>query len=242
MSQPGGRADLPSSTRMPRGWQLLMGILILGLGILLGSLLHLRGESPWAAVVAALGASVLTALTGMGLQARRDAHAAAAAAIERKRAIYAQFITAAHEQIQLTTLVHQVLQLATKRSQSGLIPDRLAFLQEIQRASFPMFTAWGQIWLHGSPEAIRIANRFVNASTPAMSSATAPGAARHWLVALFLGEAWTNDQEGKFTHSLAALGRLRIEFAERARTELGEGMADILAGLPPVPDTPQPDP
>jgi hypothetical protein len=189
----------------------LVAAALLGLGFTVGALVHVSSNSLWIPVIAALGASLLTATAGFGIEAFRDAKAASQEAQHRRRG---SGITLA-----------------------GITRDPVAFLQQITREITPLNAAWTKVWLYGSQEAIEIANRFINASIPATSAATAQGKARPALLSRLVGEEWTKEQVKEFGEAGQVLGLARIEFAKVARKELDEADVVILAGIPEAEET-----
>jgi hypothetical protein len=143
-----------------------------------------------------------------------------------------EFLIAANGQIAMLTTVRELRKLGTGLKPVVTIDDPVAFLQQFNRESMLVFAAWTRVWLHGSQDAITIANRFVDAVIPAAGAATAAGKARPLLVSRFLGEAWTKEQDKEFHDAVQVLGLTRIEFAKAARKELREADVEILAGIP----------
>jgi hypothetical protein len=209
----------------------LVAAALIGLSFVVGTLVHVSSNSLWIPVIAALGASLLTAIAGFGIEAIRDAKAGIKEAQQRRRDAYVQFMIAAANHILLVSSLREIRKVGTAISLAGLTRDPVAFLREYTRELTPLNAAWTQVWLCGSQEAIAISNRFINATIPASGAATAPGKARPVVLSRFIGEEWTKEQIQEFGEAVQALGLARIEFAEVARRELGEFDVKMLAGI-----------
>jgi hypothetical protein len=205
---------------------------LLVLGFAAGALVHVGVNSLWIPVIAALGASLLTGLVAFGSEAIRDWRSQASEAERRRRDAYVEFLIAASGQIALVSMVREIRKMGTGLKPAVTIEDPIAFLEKFNRESIVLFAAWTRVWLHGSQEAITIANRFVDAVTPAAGSATAQGKARPWWLSRIRGEAWTPEQDKEFHAAVQVLGLTRIEFARVARKELRESDVEMLAGIP----------
>jgi len=207
-------------------------VALLVLGFAAGSLVHVGVNSLWIPVIAALGASLLTGLVAFGSEAIRDWRSQASDADRRRRDAYVEFLIAAAGQIALVSMVREIRKMGTGLKPAVTIEDPIAFLEKFNRESIALFAAWTRVWLHGSQEAITIANRFVDAVIPAAGSATAEGKARPSWLSRLRGEAWTPEQDKAFHDAVQKLGLIRIEFAKAARKELREADVEMLAGIP----------
>ena len=207
-------------------------VALLVLGFAAGALIHIGVNSLWVPVVAALGASLLTGIFGFGGEALHDRRSGALEAERRCHDAYVEFLIAASGQIATLSTVRELRKLGTGLKPAVTIDDPVAFLQQFNHESMMLFAAWTRVWLHGSQEAITIANRFVDAVIPASGAATAQGKARPPLLSRFIGEAWTKEQDKEFHDAVQVLGLTRIEFAKVARRELREADVEMLAGIP----------
>ncbi len=139
----------------------LVALVFIGLGFVVGALVHVSSNSLWIPVIAALGASLLTAIAGFGIEALRDARTGAQESVRRRREAYVQFLIASAHHILLLTSLREIRRIAsgTGFTIPGLTRDPVAFLQEYTRELEPLNAAWTQVWLYGSQEAIEVSNR-----------------------------------------------------------------------------------
>lgn len=215
----------------------LLAVALVVLGFAVGSLVNVSSNSLWIPVIAALGASLLTAFAGFGVEALRESRSDARDAERRRRNAYVEFLIAANGQIAMVSTIREFRKMGTGLKPAVTIDDPVAFLQQFNRESIALFAAWTRVWIHGSQLVITISNRFVDAVIPAAGAATAQGKGRPLVLSRLLGEAWTKEQEKEFADAVRNLGLIRIEFARAARKELREADVEMLAGIPQVNET-----
>jgi hypothetical protein len=217
---------------MKRWWFVAGAFVLLVVGAAGGYLAGLpQVNSAWIPVIAALGASLLTTVAVVGVELLRQHDASHSAAQGKRREAYSQFLAASGTFINLATEVHTIRRLATGLLAAARIKDGVEFVKQFDRELEPLMHAWSSVWLSGSGAAIRAANRLMDATTSAMSMASAQGTAVPSLVARFVGERWTEEQERDFHEALRKLGLLRGEFADVVRRELREPSVDLFAGI-----------
>lgn len=218
---------------MKRLWWVAGAVALVAAGLAGGYLARLpQANAGWIPVIAALGASVLTTVALVSVEFLRQHDARAGGAQEKKREAYSRFLAESASFITLASEVHTLRKLGTGVRASVRIGDGLAFIQRFNRDIEPLLHAWSSVWLSGSAEAITATNRLIDATTPAMSMASAKGAALPALVANFLGERWTDQQERDFHEALRQVALRRKDFGEIARKEMGEPAGDLFAGIP----------
>ena len=138
----------------------------------------------------------------------------------------AEFITLASE-------LDTIRRLAAGIRPQVRIEDPVEWIHRVNRESFQplLIDAWSAVWLAGSSQAIAVANRVLEATKPAISTATAESMAIPWLLRRFLGQPLTKEQEQSFWKALARVGILRKEFADVVGREMGEPAADLFAAV-----------
>jgi len=220
------------------------GIALLVAGAAGGYLAHLpEANAAWIPVIAALGASLLTTVAVFGVELLREYHAKRSAAGDHRRNAYARFLDASATFINRASEAHEIRRIATGAMAPASIKNGVDFLQKFNRELDPLMHAWSAVWLSGSSDAIKAANKLIDATTPTMRAASAQGKAVPALVARIVGEKWTEQQERDFLEALRKIGVLRKEFADVARHEIGEPIADLFGGIErtdaPATETPE---
>jgi hypothetical protein len=220
---------------MRRVWWVAGGIALLAAGAAGGYLAHLpQANAVWIPVIAALGASLLTTVAVFGVELLREQDAKRSAVGDHRRNAYARFLDASATFMSRASEAHEIRRIATGAMAPASIDNGVEFLQKFNRELDPLMHAWSAVWLSGSSEAIKAANKLIDATTPTMRAASAQGKAVPALVARIVGEKWTEQQERDFLQALRNLGLLRREFANVARREIGEPIADLFAGIEPT--------
>lgn len=192
----------------------------------------------WAPVVAAVGASSLTAMATFGIaywQARRaERHALAGA---RRRA-YADLISVTGLMIHSGWMLRLTMEM-----RSGLgegIDVALRFRRPLdpmeldswmRRDLDPLYSAWTDVWTVGSVAGVSTANRLVERVGEVVSEATAYGEARGRLAARVVGEKWSEEQMEEWLRKVDDLGEDRRALADLARRETGVDVAEFVTGL-----------
>jgi len=212
----------------------LVAIALLGAGAAGGYLARLpQVNAVWVPVVAALGASLLTAVAVFGVEVLRQHNASEEQHRQERRDAYSKFLTASAQFITLASELDTIRRLAASLRPQVRIDDPLEWIHRVNRESLQplLIDAWSAVWLAGSSQAIAAANRVLEATKPAMSTATAEGLAIPWLLRRFLGQPLTKEQEQSFRKALSRVGVLRKEFADVVRRELGEPVADLFGAV-----------
>ncbi len=233
MAEPGSPTT-PKGMRMRR-WLLPAAVTaLLAAGAAGGYLARLpQVNAVWVPVVAALGASLLTTVAVFGVEVLRHFNACEKQRRQERRDAYSKFLAASAQFISLASELDTIRRLAAGIRPQVRIDDPLEWIHRVNRESLQplLIDAWSAVWLAGSSEAIAAANRMLEATKPAMSTATAEGTAIPWLLRRFLGQPLTKEQEQSFRKALARVGVLRKEFADVARPEMGEPVADLFAAV-----------
>jgi hypothetical protein len=184
--------------------------------------------SLWVPVVAALGASLLTTLGALALEAQRQRAAARAASVQRRRAAYAALIQAAHGTLTLSQVLRSVLKV-----QSGL-DDSISVLMRLRKPVNPFDLAWrladeltpllnaqAGVLSCGSPRAAFATKDVVSSTSEYLQAATVMTNKQRALIGVI---AWkpTEEQDKVFGERLATAGVAIQSFITVMREELGE--------------------
>jgi hypothetical protein len=218
---------------MRRRLGLVLVVVGLVVGVAIGFFSRLPLNSIWAPVIAALGASGLTAAAAIGLETTRDRRGALALQRQERREAYGRFLTASADYLMVAGELRQLKALSSGLAAKVHINDPVEFMQRFnERMAQPLTHAWAGVWLIGTPAAILAANRLVDATLPVNEMAVARGEGRHAALATLQGEKWTEQQQHAFRDAMKAVGLRRKEFAEVARKEMGGDVVDLFGGLP----------
>lgn len=190
----------------------------------------------WAPVVAALGASVLTALAALGIAAWQARRASRNDLLASRRSAYARLLSVTG------IIVHSAWMLrVTQDIRSGLGEgidvafrlrkpiDPIEFDTWMRRDLEPLYGAWSDVWTVGSEEAISIGNQVVELAGEVLGSATRKGEARGQVATWALGEKWTAQQFDEWFDIVRDLGVARRLLATLARQEIGVDIAELLS-------------
>lgn len=189
--------------------------------------------SIWAPVVAALGASGLTGLSGIGTiwwqQRRVDRREAKA----KKEQAYSQLIAhslsftiragALRNAMQMRSGLGEGIDVAT-RTRKPL--DPLGFHDWFARGTAPINEAWSIIEVIGTPEAVRAATDLMDACADLVGVATQAGEARGKVATAVKGLAWTPEQQKAFDDMTKRVMQERSAFIRVARAEMGRDIVD----------------
>lgn len=178
----------------------------------------------WVAIVAAVASGVLI-IVNAEWQRRQQGKAAAK---KDREVAYIAFLTESF------TFVHRAQALGlVKQFRSGL-PEGMGILLR-QRKSIdaldlitqfiddaaPLYSAYSQIWLHGTQEAIDAADKPLATYASMLASLTASDSKRAPLFALLVGEGWSKAQQALHGQELARMSEQRVAFTRVVRKELG---------------------
>ena len=230
------RGDFATLGAIVNRWWLLLAVApIAAVGFAAGFLVHVPVNSLWIPVIAALGASFLTALAGIGVEYVRERSAAHAQEKLQRRDAYERLLMASAQFIELASTIRVLRGLTSGITPSVRVSDSMSLLDRFVRETHPLRDAWSQVWFYGSREAIMAANQLITTTTPAITLATAGGKGRSPLLALIAGEKWTSEQDKEFGQALQKVGLARMRFGEAARRELGAATVDLLLGTDQTP-------
>src|SRR6266568_3344449 len=200
---------------MARGGRWLLAaaaIALLAAGTAGGYLARLpQVDRVWVPVIAALGASLLTAMAVFGVELQREHNARNGQRRQERRDAYSKFLAASALFINLASELDTIRRQAARPRSQVRIDNPAEWIHRVNRESIhPLqVEAYSAVWLSGSSEAIVAANRLVEATLPAMSAATAARNAIPWLLRRLVSGQSTADQERAFRTLLARVGVLR---------------------------------
>jgi hypothetical protein len=188
-------------------------------------------------VIAALGASVLTAGASLGVVALRER-------LRRKTADRDILIAGVTEMLSRSMAIsfraHAMGDAMKTRSGLGEGVDVLMHQRKpldpleihdwIAQDMAPLTTAWSVIWARGDQELIRLANQLLDSCAGLMAASTARmpadthGARFRRNVA---GERWTPEMRAEVDQKMKELAHNREQLAQYARTMLGKVKAEL---------------
>lgn len=184
--------------------------------------------SLWVPVVAALGATLLTTLGALALEAQRQRAAARGASLQRRRAAYIGLIQAAHG----TLALGQVLRGAL-RVQSGM-DDSIALLLHLRKPVDPLELGWrvqgeltpllnaqAEVLSCGTPRSVTAANDVVSRATEYLQAATGMTTRQRALKSVVRWKP-TKEQDKMVGGRLARVSLAVQVFIVVVREELGE--------------------
>ncbi len=190
----------------------------------------------WAPVAAALGASLLTGLLLFGVEKWRAHLGENSAKQERRARAYASLLSASAV-ILISTAGG--LRLARK-TRTGVaegvavttrmrkLMDPLEFTDWIRRDTMPLFEAWAEIWVIGTPNAVDAANDIVSRCASIIGLASEQGSGRVGVARWLLGEEPAADQVERFNAEVKLLALARKSLGDIARREAGAAGAHLL--------------
>jgi hypothetical protein len=186
------------------------------------------------AVIAALGASLLTMLGSFGLT-RQQAKLRRREARERERAAaYGDFLCRSLEMKMRVRAVGEVMRLRSSAGKPGDLPFQgagqlglLEVLNWIAPAFEPFADAWSRVSAVGSQEAVNAGSELLRAIYGLMSTAVSPAPGHGWLVALLEGRPWTGSQCSTYEAAVEDVTACRRGFTEVLRGELGAPSAHL---------------
>jgi hypothetical protein len=189
--------------------------------------------SIWAPVVAAIGASGLTGLSGFGTiwwqQRRLDRREAQA----KKEQAYSQLIAhslsftiragALRNAMQMRSGLGEGLDVVTGTRKPL---DPLEFHDWFAQGTGPINEAWSTIEVIGTPDAVRAATALVDACADLVGIATRPGEARGKVATVVKGLAWTPAQQNALDEATKRVMKERSAFIRICRLEMGRDFVE----------------
>lgn len=193
-------------------------------------------------MVAALGASFLTAAASFGVIMVKDRLEQHAARQALRAHAYAALITAALDVALRAGTLNVTAQIRSGLKEGLNVTlfyrkplDPMQLHDWMNQAYRPLFTAQYDIWLKGTATIVPFANLVVDAARDVVTAAlgfqapTGPAALRPM--------SWSDEQRDNLNARVVTLGKRSKEFAEKAREELGEEYAKLLADSEHLPKT-----
>jgi hypothetical protein len=190
--------------------------------------------SLWVPVVAAVGASGLTGLSGFGAIAWQQRRIERAAKSATQAEAYRVLI---EHSLSFTVLAHALRQTAELRSGLGedldvalgirRPLDPLELYDRLAKGFEPINTAWAKIKVSGSPETGQLADQLVQACADLLDVAGEIGTARGKLQTRLRGPAWSADQRNALQAAIELVMATRTSLIGHARTGFGDQAAWI---------------
>lgn len=189
------------------------------------------------ALTAALGASLLTGLTSLGViwfQERRrgkasdgaSLHAAIVEMLSRSLG-YALRARTMAEALKLRSGFREALGLALRqRKPADLFELHNWMVQDLG----PLNVALGELWIRADQEGVRLANDLVASCIAVSEAALASRPIRHpWghLRTYTLGYSWTPEMQASYDRAAVELAHARKRFVDYARARLGRDAVDV---------------
>jgi hypothetical protein len=185
-------------------------------------------DATTAAVVAALGASLLTGGFSLGISELQALHRRRAHRRDEQRQAYTELLAYAGLLGQSANVLHLTMAI-----RSGLVEgldvalgarrplEPLELHAEMRKDFEPIFRAWSQIWTIGGQRPILAANAVLDAAAELLGAATMRGKARGNLWSALAGEKWSEEQLAPWEASERRLAEARRAFTLVARREIG---------------------
>ncbi len=200
----------------------------------------------WVPILAAVGASLLTGLLGLGTILLQERLRQADALRHERRRAYSRLLAvtgviahtshALHLAVKVRSGIGEGLDVALHLRKPI---DPLDLDARLREDMVPLYEAWSDVWTVGTQEAVTAANRAVELAGEVIERATREGAARTRVGARSLGEKWTPEQLDEWDESINRLGEARQAVAGVARREVKLPVADFSAADDPPADAPR---
>jgi hypothetical protein len=184
--------------------------------------------------VAALGASALTGAVAFGLEWRQSRQRERATTAARRQAAYGKLLSVSglightagtlHLTVELRSGLKEGLDVALRHRKPV---DPIELMELMRRDLEPLYEAWSEVWLVGTPEAIQIANAVVERSGRVVAAGTSQNEARNRLLRYLVGERWSQDEIDAFQAEIEGLASARKRLAEVARGEIGVDATEL---------------
>jgi hypothetical protein len=196
------------------------------------------------AIVAAFGASALTAAASLGVvwlwewlsgrAAGRDALLAAVTVMLSRSMAVMSRAQAMGLQMRLHSGLGEGADVALRLRKP---PDALELHDWMAADMGPQNEAWSVIWARGDQETVRLANALLAACGEVITAATAtkPADGAAWLRRLLAGEKWTPEMQEGLDRAVREVAHARERLAQHVRAKLGLS-AVTLFGHEPVKD------
>jgi hypothetical protein len=188
--------------------------------------------SPWATVVAALGASGLTTLGLLSrdvVAARRRKRADRLTAYEVLLGRSVAVVQAAAT-LRMTMMFRSGLQEGVEVALRHRMPlDPFDLSDRLSDVFQPLFVAQAKVWASGSREVIPLANNLVSTCLNLLGVSTEGGRADGKLKRYVFGESWTPEQDEAYWASVKAVADARRKIAEFLRREGKQDFVDVFA-------------
>ena len=185
-------------------------------------------DQSWAVLIAALGASLLTALATLAIERQRSLRATRDARDEARLEAYAEVLTRSglvgmtadtfRVTMQLRSALPDAVVVAAglrKPIEAFDLDDRL------RRDLGPMWLAMSRISILGTPAAMLAADRVAKAAGAVLQESTARGEEGSWVGRTIRGDRWTDEQLAELDACRRELSAARRGLADVARDEFG---------------------
>lgn len=192
----------------------------------------------WIPVIAALGASALTGLVALGLDALRARRRDREKLNERRVHAYSEIISHASSFALAAGAMHLTAQV-----RSGFVEGLDIVLRHrkpiepldlhdwLMKELGPMLDAMAEIWVVGTPEAVVAANELMKKCNNVLELGANRGASGSSLVRFLVGEKWTSVQADSFQEAIDEMSEARKRLAEVARVENGVGFTALFTNV-----------
>lgn len=182
------------------------------------------------AVVAALGASGLTAAASLGVvwfrewlsgrSAGRDALLAAVTAMLSRSMAVMSRAQAMGLQMRLRSGLIEGIDVTTRLRKPA---DALELHDWMAADMAPLNEAWSVVWARGDQETVRLANALLASCGELIAAATAtrPADGAAWLRRLVAGEKWTPELQETLDRAIREVAHARERLAQHVRVKLG---------------------
>lgn len=183
--------------------------------------------SVWIPVMAALGASIITAGASLGLLIWERRRIEAAELRSARKGAYSRLLAVSgligvtaqvmHSTMEFRSGIGEGVDVLTRIRRPTELADVDARLRE---DLVPLFESWSDIWSIGSSSAVHLANRLVDAASAVVQAATTEGKKHGRVAARVVGERWTKEQIDHWRAAEIELAERRRDFAEQVRREM----------------------
>jgi hypothetical protein len=195
----------------------------------------------WVPVLAAVGASVLTGILGLGTILLQEWLRRVDALRHERRRAYSRLLAVTGVIAHTSHALHLAMEVRSGAGEGLDVAlhlrkpiDPLELDARLREDVVPLYEAWSDVWTVGTQEAVTAANQAVELAGEVITRATPEGAGRTRLGARFLGEKWTREQLDAWETAINEMGKARRALASVARREAKLPVADFrLRTTPP---------